>query len=149
MAQVDRPMALPLEVLADLHLAVDGEDIQIRGDGDRIVVDLPTLRAGRRLLTHGPLATGDRERGLRRVNEALRIAGITVDVRLHGDTIARVGADAQPSGFARLLRLGDVEVRPAQPLKTEARRRPLLTAAVVTALAALLSWLLFRSSDDD
>lgn len=141
-------MALPLEVLADLHLAVDGEDVEIRGDGDRIVVDLPTLRAGRRLLTHGPLATGNRERSLKRANEALRIAGLTVDIRLDGETIARAGAQARPSGIARLLQLGDIEVRPVQPLKSEARRRPLLTAAVLAGLVALLAWLFFRSGND-
>jgi len=141
-------MALPLEVLADLHLAVDGEDVEIRGDGDRIVVDLPTLRAGRRLLTHGPLATGDRERSLKRVNEALQIAGLTVDIRLDGETIARVGSRARPSGFARLLKLGNIEVRPVQPLKREAGRRPLLTAAILAGLVALVTWLLFRSGND-
>ena len=141
-------MALPLEVLADLQLAVDGEEVQIRGDGDRIVVDLPTLRAGRRLMTHGPWATGNRERSLRRINEALTITGITVDVRLDDDILARVGARAQPNAVARLLRLGDVEVRATQPLKAAARRRPLLTAGIVAGLVAFVSWLFFRSGDE-
>jgi hypothetical protein len=141
-------MALPLEVLADLELAVDGENVQIRGDGDRIVVDLPSLRAGRRLVTHGPLATGDRERRLRQVNEALRIAGITVDVRLGGDVIARIGEGARPSTVSRLLRLGDVEVRTGPSVKSAARERPLVTAGVVAGLVAFLAWLFFRRGDE-
>lgn len=141
-------MALPLEVLADLQLAVDGEEIEIRGDGDRIVVDLPSLRAGRRLLSHGPLAMGDQEQQVQRVNEALDIAGLTVDVRLDGDVIARVGAQAQPNAVSRLLRLGDVEVRPSKTLTVAARRRPLVAVGVLAALSALLAWLFFRSGDE-
>ena len=141
-------MALPLEVLADLQLAVDGEEIDIRGDGDRIVVDLPTLAAGRRLLSHGPLAMGDREEQMQRVNEALGIAGLTVDVRLDGDVIARGGAQAKPNAVSRLLRLGDVEVRPSKTLTVAARRRPLVAVGVLAALSALLAWLFFRSGDE-
>ena len=96
-------MSLPLEVLADLRLAVDGEDIDIRGTGDQIVVDLPSLRAGRRLLASGPFAT-DRARTTGRVHEALRISGLTAEVRLRGDSIARIrGAPRPRSGQSNPL----------------------------------------------
>jgi hypothetical protein len=142
-------MALPLEVLADLSLNVDGEDVKVRGEGDRVVVDLPNLRAGRRLLMAGPFRRGQRERTTRRIHEALRLADITMEVRLHGDVIARVGAEARPNAVARLLNLGDIEVRPVQPIATTARRRPLLTLGIASALAGLLAWLFFRGSGDD
>jgi hypothetical protein len=138
-------MALPLEVLADLRLAVDGEAIDIRGEGDRLIVDLPSLRAGRRLLASGPFATGDRGRSLSRMHEALDISGITVDVRLSGDVIARIGKGARPSSVARLLNLGPVEVRPVQPLVNEARRRPLLVLAVIAGIVGLVTWLVVRA----
>ena len=136
-------MALPLEVLADLRLAVDGEDIDIRGTGDHVVVDLPSLRAGRRLLASGPFAT-DRARTTGRIHEALDLSGITAEVRLRGDTIARIGARAQPGPLGRLLNLDGVDVRPTRPLRAAARRRPLVTAAVVVGLLVALGWWLLR-----
>ena len=136
-------MALPLEVLADLRLAVDGEDIDIRGTGDRIVVDLPSLRAGRRLLRSGPFAT-NRPHTTGRIHEALRVSGLTAEVRLQGDTIARIGAGARPGSLGRLLRLDGVEVRPTRPVRAALRRRPLLTTAAVLGLLVLLGWWLLR-----
>jgi len=136
-------MPLPLEVLADLRLAVDGEDIDIRGTGDHVVVDLPSLRAGRRLLSSGPFGT-DRARTTGRIHEALDMSGITVEVRLRGDTIARIGAGAKPGPLGRLLKLDGVEVRPTRSLRVAARRRPLVTAAVVIGLLVGLGWWLLR-----
>ncbi|MFB6098731.1 MAG: hypothetical protein ABEK84_06415 [Salinibacter sp.] len=136
-------MALPLEVLADLRLAVDGEEIEIRGTGDHLVVDLPSLRAGRRLLASGPFAT-DRPTTTHRLHEALRSSGLSGEVRLRGDPIARIGAGARPGTLGRLLNLDGVEVRPTRPLRAAARRRPLLTATIVLGLVALLGWWLVR-----
>ncbi|WP_232797892.1 hypothetical protein [Salinibacter altiplanensis] len=137
-------MALPLEVLADLQLAVDGEDIDIRGTGDRIVVDLPSLRAGRRLLASGPFASGQRARTTGRVHEALHISGLTVEVRLRGDPVARLGADAQPGAVGRFLNLDGVELQPVRPLRAALRRRPVLAAVVIGGLLVGLGWWFFR-----
>jgi len=142
-------MALPLEVLADLQLSIDGEQIDIRGNGKTIVVDLPSLEAGQKLVTTGPLAIGDRQRSMERVNEALSIAGLTVDVRLRGDTLARVGAGARPGGLSRLLRLGSIEIRSSRTLLAVARERPLATVGVVLGLVLLVALLLRRSGDDE
>jgi len=136
-------MALPLEVLADLQLAVDGEDIDIRGTGDHIVVDLPSLRAGRCLLTSGPFAT-DRARATGRVHEILHLSGLSVEVRLQGDAIARIGAGAQPGVLGRVLNLNGVELRPTRPLRAAIRRRPLVTTAVVVGLLGVFGWWLLR-----
>lgn len=139
-------MALPLEVLADLRLAVDGENIDIRGTGDHVVVDLPSLRAGRRLMSSGPFAA-NRARTTGRIHEALELSGITAEVRLRGDPVARIGEGARPGTLSRLLRLDGIEVQPAPPLRAALRRRPLLTAAVVLGLLTLLGWWLLRSPD--
>jgi len=136
-------MALPLEVLADLQLTVDGEDIDVRGTGDHLVVDLPSLWAGRRLLRSGPFAT-DRARTTGRLHEALRISGLTAEIRLQGDPIARLGAGARPGTVGRLFNLEGVEVRPTQPLRAALRRRPVVTAIVVVGLLAALGWWLLR-----
>lgn len=136
-------MSLPLEVLADLRLAVDGEDIEIRGTGNHVVVDLPSLRAGRRLLTSGPFAT-DRAQTTGRIHEVLDLSDITVEVRLRGDSIARLGAGARPGAFGRALSLDGVEVRPTPPVRAAVRRRPLVTAGVILGLLVLVGWWLLR-----
>jgi hypothetical protein len=136
-------MALPLEVLADLQLTVDGEDIDIRGTGDHLVVDLPSLRAGRRVLSSGPFAR-NRARATGRVHEALSISGLSVEIRLQGDPIARLGAGARPGALGRILNLNGVEVRPTRPLRAALRRRPVVTAVVVVGLLVALGWWLLR-----
>lgn len=141
-------MAHPLEVLADLTLAVDGEDVEIRGDGDLIIIDLPSLRTGRKLLGAGPFRREQRSQGANQVNGALKAAGLTVDVRLRGDTIARLGARAQPNAIARLLNLGDFEVRPARTVATAARTRPYVAIALAAGAALIVAYFLFRGSSD-
>lgn len=142
-------MARALNVLADLSLALEDEDIAIRGEGDRIIVDLPSLRAGQALLRAGPFSQVQRRAGVAQANTVLREVGLTVDVRYAGEIVARLGTDARPNAVARLLNLGDVEVRPAQSLRAAVRRRPGLTLGVAAAVAALVSLILFwRSSDE-
>lgn len=136
-------MARPLEVLADLELSVDGEPIDIRGTGDRIVVDLPTLRAGRRLLTSGPFVF-NRPKRTRQLHEALRVTELSVEVRLRGDPIAQIGKGAEPGSLSRLLNVEGVELKPTRPLRAAARRRPVLTALVAIGLLVGLGWWLFR-----
>ena len=137
-------MALPLEVLADLQLTVDGEDIDIQADGDHVVVNLPSLRAGRRLLTDPPISASQRPAATARIHDAFQIAGLTVEVQLRGDTVSRVGEEAVPGRLGRLLNLHGVELRPARSLRTVARRRPLVTALVIGGIAFLIGWLLAR-----
>lgn len=142
-------MARALHVLADLSLALDDEDIAIRGDGDRIVVDLPSLAAGRKLLQAGPFSPSQRRSGLAKVNTVLRETGLTIEFHYAGEAIARLGTEARPNAIAQALNLGDVEVRPARSLRAAARRRPALTLGLAAALAALLSFLFFWRSRDD
>jgi hypothetical protein len=137
-------MALPLEILADLQLAVDGEPVDIQAHGDRIVVDLPSLRAGRRILQAEPLSGDRRAASTRRIREALQVAGFTLEVRLQGDPIALVGREASPGRWERLLPVEGVEVRAAPPLRRAARRRPIVTALVVGGLALVLGWAIAR-----
>lgn len=138
-------MPLPLEVFADLQIAVDGEGVDVQADGDRVVVDLPSLRAGRRILDAYPLSVGKRSRSTDRVHDALQIAGITVEVRLQGERVARIGADAQPGRLARLLNLGEIEVRPTASLRAAARQRPIATTVVVGGLLLFVGWVLVRA----
>jgi hypothetical protein len=138
-----------VEVLADLMLTVEGEDIAIRGEGKRIVIDLPSLGAGRKLLYAGPFTQAQRTASTTRAHEVLTKQGLALEVRYQGDVVARLGAGARPSAIARVLNLGTVEVRPAQPVVTAARRRPGLTLGIGALLAVLVGFFLFRRSGDD
>lgn len=133
-------MSLPLEILADLQLAVDGENIDIQANGDRIVVDLPSLQAVQRLVEAEPIARRLRKRS-DQAHEALDVAGLTLEVRLEGQTIAIVGAEATPSRLGRLLRLDGVELRATQTVRQVVRQRPFLAVAVIGSLFVLIGWL--------
>ena len=135
-------MALPLEILADLQLTVDGESIDVRADGRHVVVNLPSLRAGRRLLDAEPLSRDGR--GPRRVQEALQVAGITLEVQLEGAPIAVIGAGASPGRLARALKLDGVELRLLSTVRQALRRRPVVTAVVAGGLALALGWAVAR-----
>jgi hypothetical protein len=141
-------MARPLEVLADLQVAVDGEDIAVQANGERIFVKLPSLEAGRRVLKAVPFASRSQARSTRQAQEALTEVGLTVEVELEGETLAVFGTDARPGRLGRILPTGGVELRPARTLRRVARTRPFLAAAVVGGLVVLVGWLvaqLFRS----
>lgn len=139
------PMSLPLEVLADLQLTVDGEDVSVQADGKRIVINLASLKAGRRLLQSYPLSGGEQDlEPTDRLHDALRIAGLTVEVRLQGKTIARIGKRARPGRLSRLFNLDGVEVRPTPSLRAAAQDRPIVSRLVIGGLVVLVGWLLVR-----
>jgi hypothetical protein len=137
-------MSLPLEVLADLTLAIDGEDLQIRGDGDVLVVDVPSVRAARRLMSSGPWSAEVRQKRVDQFNEALRMAGITINVRYKSEVVARLGAEAQPNAVSRLFRFTGVEVHPVKAVRAQARANPLATLAVIGGTTALIAFLISR-----
>jgi hypothetical protein len=123
-------------VSADLLLHTEEGAISITGDGRRLDVDLPSLRAGWAVVRAGSFG-GARPARVVQVHRLLQDAGLTADVRLRGTPFARLGTDATPGAFARLLRLGGVEVHPEKPAWASIRRRPGLAAAVAAGLVAL------------
>ena len=141
-------MALPLNVSADLQLTIDGEPLSISGSGDRLVVHVPRLRTARRLLTTGPLAVGNTGQNAERMAEALRLTGITVEVCVQGDTVARIGADAAPNAMGALLNAGPVEVDAGKTVWSVVRRHPVAAAAGGAAALALLAVLVRRFGSD-
>lgn len=141
-------MARPLEVSADLDLAVDGERIDVQADGKRIVVDLPSLQAGQRLLEAVPIADDLRKQS-GPARQALGAAGLTVEVQLQGASIAVVGTEAAPSRIGRMLRLGDVELRPVDAIRQVVQHRPVLTAVVLSGLFAFVGWLVAQLVQSD
>lgn len=132
----------PLDVAANLHLQVEDEDVHIYGEGARIVVALPSLKAGSLLMNSSPFTTSRRKQ-LRLTNRWLQRAGLTVDVHLAGRPWARIGAATRPGALARLLRLGDLDVRTGPSIRALAKHGPFLSGLALglgslVALALLL-----------
>ena len=136
-------MTTPLDVFADLSLLANGEGVQVSAEGDTIVVDLPSLRAGSVLLGLVPAQGSQRAAYAEQIQDALRMADLTAEMRVQGDTVVRLGAKARPGAVSRLLQLGPAEVRPATALSGAVRRRPGAAWAVfggALGLAALIYW---------
>ncbi|MEM1127149.1 MAG: hypothetical protein AAGI71_10905 [Bacteroidota bacterium] len=137
-------MKAPLDILADLRIDVDGEAVTVSGAGDRVVVNVPSPQVAQKILrTPLPGVQQDRRAQLRRVSEELHGAGVTLDVHLQGTPLARLGKEARPGGWSRLLNLGQAEVRSVAALG--AARRTVPWSKVMTAAAVgILSWGLLR-----
>lgn len=139
-------MATPLDVLGDLDLTVDGEYVAVRGDGRRVVVDVPSLSAARSLFIKTPY--GDTPGATANyVHELLSEVDLTLDVMLNHKRVARLGADAQPNAVSRLLNMSAVEVHPSVPAREGAAQNPLATALLLITGVGLLIWLLRRGDD--
>lgn len=137
-------MAVPLDVFADLNVAVDGEEVDIWARGNRIVVDLPSLRAGRRMLQAHPLSVPRWQETTDHLRTTFQEVGLTMDVQLQGELLARIGADAEPTGLSRALNVKGVEFFPRRSLRQVVRRRPILTTLVVVGFILLVGGIIFR-----
>lgn len=91
-----------LAVEADLDVTVEDHLVRVAGYGDLLVVDAPSFAAAR---------------ALRRGADALPFspdrvadAGLPIDVRVRGVSVARIGPDVDPGPIADLL-----GVAPARP----------------------------------
>jgi hypothetical protein len=87
----------PLVVDADLTLSVPGGDVTVTGYGDVVVVEASSLRAVRSLLS------GAETVPLETFGHGLETAGLTVDVRVGGYSVARAGVGATPGLVSRAV----------------------------------------------
>ncbi|MDX1547632.1 MAG: hypothetical protein R3247_11625 [Rhodothermales bacterium] len=133
-----------LDVHADLVVEIDGVPVRIEGQGDAVVVDVPGVRTGRRLMAVA-LPGGDHAAWLARADAALRDAGLRLDVRVAGVRLGRLGRGAQPGSMRRLLALHQAAQRSSASVPARVRRSPgrsLLAAfAGGAALGALVAFL--------
>ena len=87
-----------------------GESARIDAQGDLIVVELPSLRAGASIVGRWPGGQG-RRRALRRIHEGLTGAGLKLEVKVGSRTIGRLGAGSRPGLASRLLGFDPLEIR--------------------------------------
>ncbi|MEF8829310.1 MAG: hypothetical protein V5A49_09755 [Haloarcula sp.] len=92
-----------LLVDADLTVERDGVAFDVRGYDDLVAVDLPSFGAALALWRDRPVEGMD-------AAAALAAAGLTAEIRVRGAPVARLGADAVPSPFAKRLGLGPIEL---------------------------------------
>ena len=105
-----------LSVEADLDVELDGHRARVVGYDDLVALDLPSVSAALSLYRDRPVDVMD-------AAALLSSVGLTAEVRVRGVPLARIGADAVPSAFARRLGLGPVELVPEGALLALTRRR--------------------------
>ena len=108
-------MLAPLALSARLVLSLEDDQFLVNAKDGAIVVDLPSLRAGLAVMRlqlvrggWGQLFT-QAQRGIAGVN-------LSVQFRLAGKIVARLGADTRPGIVSRLFGLGPLELQPLQLL---------------------------------
>jgi hypothetical protein len=97
----------PLDVEADLTIAIEGEEIRITSKTNRPLVDIPSMRVALVLARQGGSS------GLRivpKLANVLAAADITAGIAVDGTGVAVLGADADPGPLARRVS-PHVEVR--------------------------------------
>ncbi len=93
-----------LSVEADLSVTVDDIDFEINTVGNRIRVQVPSVRAGFGLLR-------SLHERLPAISQVLSEADLTAEILVRNSTIAVAGAKAAPGTVSNLVSNGRVEVR--------------------------------------
>jgi hypothetical protein len=134
----DHPL-YALGVFDDLSLVSDGRVPRVSMQGDRLFVDLPDLGAALRLVR--TLAAYAPNRGPARAARALRAYGMTVEIRLRNEPLARLGADLDTAGRDGSVQLNGYHIWPAGLLRTTVQAHPGKTVAVLAGLCGLALFL--------
>jgi len=93
-----------ISVTANLSVTVDNINLAISTVDDRIRVQVPSVRAGFRLLRR------EHER-IPALSRVLSEADLTTEIRVGSAVLAVAGTDAAPGTLSRLLSLGPIEIR--------------------------------------
>ena len=117
-----------LSVDADLDLLVDGHPVAVRGEGDRLRIEVDDRRTAWRLFqSNRPGRTL-----VRTVTDTLDALGVDVDVVVGGRQVATVGPSAQAGRLLEALGLPAVEVE--NPLTERQQRWALVGLAFLGGL---------------
>jgi len=105
-----RPIAL--DVVGTLQAALGSDAVVIEAAHDTILVDLPEWRVGVATWRRSG-RRAQREKTLQRVHALLQLADLTVQFRLMGRIVARMGAKARPGLLSWALGVRPLQIRPA------------------------------------
>jgi hypothetical protein len=94
-----------LNITANLSVTVHNIDLAISTVDDRIRIQVPSVRAGIRLIR------SERDR-LQSVSRVLSETGMVAEIRIGSRVVAVAGTDAAPGTVSKLLSLGPVELHP-------------------------------------
>ena len=97
-----------LSIDADLDLTVDGHPVAVRGEGQRLVVEVDSAHAAWRLFQ----SNRPGRQLVRTVTDTLEQFGLDVQVVVGGRHLASVGAGAVPDRLTRALGIGGVALAP-------------------------------------
>jgi len=102
----------PLSVATDdLTLTVEGVDLDVRSTGDRLFVEVATVRDAVRVARSLP-----EDADARGPSALLLATDLTAEIRVRGRTVALIGADARPGPLSRRLGVAPAEIRVAGAL---------------------------------
>ena len=105
-------------VLSDrLVLSLEDNDFLVNATDEKIVVDLPSWRAGLTVLRLQRLRGGWGQ-FLSQAQRWMPVADFAVQFRLARNVVARLGPDTRPGIVSWLFGLGPLEVRPLQLLRS-------------------------------
>lgn len=104
-------MSATLDVSASLDVSIDSDTIVVQAEQSLIWIDVPSLSAAREHFKPW-LHRSKRHASLHRMHAGFTAAGLDVQIRLAGRTIARLGMAAHPGLISRLLGYAPVELRP-------------------------------------
>ncbi len=103
-------MQAPLNITGEVQALIADKTVLVRAKGDVITIDIPTIRVGIMAL-RGAGRRKQRTRMLSGADSALRFALLTVDFRLAGGTVAKLGSGVRPGWLSHLLGLAPLGVK--------------------------------------
>ncbi len=115
-------MAAGLDVLGNLTIHADGgRPIRVEFRGGVAALEIPDLRSA--LALRGRMRRPERRAWLRRVQVALGLAGLELQVRVGRRLVGRLAADTRPGRLATWLGLDPMELKVRPVLAALARLR--------------------------
>ena len=103
-------LKLPLDIVGEVRALIADEAVVVTAAARTIAVDVPNIRTALKAF-RGAGGKRQRAQAMTAFDTALQIADLTVEFRLAGGTVARLGAAARPGLLSRLPGLGPLEIR--------------------------------------
>ncbi|WP_435317571.1 hypothetical protein [Haloarchaeobius sp. TZWSO28] len=106
MTDVEPPIGTPLSVDADLRLRLGDTDVLVKGYGNTVVVEAPSLRAVRQLRRAAS------QWPVRRLLDALAFSGVALDVRVGDVSVGGFDREKRGGLLSRVAGTSPVSVYP-------------------------------------